>query len=374
MARAKAALALGLDQFEFVLIGGTPEHHKSEIPNLRYISYPVSRYSARYFRTVFQRFSIIGSLLERANYERIILRYPGADPSAARFLKRVRTFTEHHTDELSEGRGKLEAGFPFPERQMKKLRYGLERRYGAAALRCCVGLIGVTDEIRRAELARAGTSAAALQSIVIPNGVDVRNVKHTGFTPFDGITLNAAFVASIVSPLRAPWHGLDRVTAGLHEYKGAVNVRLHIVGQMDDGGLDVPYPPGVSVLHHGRMSGAELDELLSSMNLAFSTLALHRKNMSQACSLKTREYFARGLPFVLAYDDPDVATCTDADDFFLRVPSGEDPVDFDQVVDFAIRLSTKDCREVSDSMRSYALESMDWSKKISDLWSFASSV
>ena len=61
--------------------------------------------------------------------------------------------------------------------------------------------------------------------------------------------------------------------------------------------------------------------MLARADVAIGTLALHRKGMSEACALKTRQYLAYGLPVVLGHEDTDFSG---ADPWFLlRLPNTE---------------------------------------------------
>lgn len=56
---------------------------------------------------------------------------------------------------------------------------------------------------------------------------------------------------------------------------------------------------------HGKLPAAEADQLLTLANIGVGTLALHRKDMVEACPLKLRSYLAYGLPSIIGYKDTD---------------------------------------------------------------------
>ena len=58
--------------------------------------------------------------------------------------------------------------------------------------------------------------------------------------------------------------------------------------------------------------------------MACGTLALHRKDMDEACTLKEREALAYGLPVILAYHDSDLSEVTL--DTILKIPNTENNV------------------------------------------------
>ena len=110
---------------------------------------------------------------------------------------------------------------------------------------------------------------------------------------------------------------------------GGGNLLDQISRQVKDLGLSS------RVVLHGALSQDELDVLFDQCTIAVGSLGLHRR--SQNCrdsSLKTREYLAKGIPFIYA-GSVDVFE-TDSVDFCLQFPSIEQPVDFFKVVIFMI--------------------------------------
>ncbi len=307
----------------------------------------------RYLLSVLRRYRLIEKAVDLTAYDAVILRYPGADISGPAFAKRWPIVTEHHTRIVPEMESFREFPLPIAERVMKRVRLALERRYGVRIMARCRGIIAVTDEIREYELGRAGRDVPA---ITVPNGIDVAAIPQSGFVPFDGKELHLAFVAGI----DAPWNGIDRLVAGLRAYTGDVHVTVHLIGGIAEHGAMVQ--PNVATEYHGRLVGAELDAVLSRMNLAVTTLGLHRKDMQEACALKTREYTARGLPFVIGHDDPDLAGIDQSDRFFLQVPGDDRPLDIEAIVEFARGLGQPTA--VVPAMRSFATQRLRWETKL----------
>ena len=165
----------------------------------------------------------------------------------------------------------------------------------------------------------------------------------------------------------ADWHGLDRIVRGLSSYVGqeqATPVRLDIVG-------DGPAEPSLRSLteelglenfvrFHGVRRGAELDTLFSNADLALSSLGMHRLDLRRSSSLKAREYCARGIPFVLASEDPDFSERVQ---FIHRVPADDSPVDVAALVEFMSRLQNGDS-EYAKEMRDYAEQRLTWKAKL----------
>jgi Glycosyltransferase Family 4 len=294
---------------------------------------------------------------ELDDYDVVFLRYPfgvDLDPLALFRNRSPRVVTVHHTKEpelIREG-GMGPANIA---------RMALERINGPRIIARTHGVVGVTDEIRQYELARA---QRPLPSTTIPNGIDVEQVNQTGFVPLGHGDLRLVFVAS----MEAAWHGLDRLLAGLKSWQGPRNVVVDVVGPL--GGA-----PGTQaregshgwVNFHGLKTGAALDDIMATATLAVSSLGLHRKQLREACVLKTREYAARGLPFVYAYEDSDLHGDLP---FCARLPADNTPIDIAAVERFACSVLPETSRE----LRAFAEARLDWKHKLRAFSAFAESV
>jgi len=325
---------------------------------IEFIKFKQKKIPLNYYDYFFCRYKIIEKSINLHKYNFIILRYPASDPSGIEFASRYNVITEHHTKEIPEYLSHLEGKLPFIIKILKRIRLKLEIRYGQKILELVKGIICVTDEIRNSEIGRIDKK---IPSIIIPNGIDVQNIKRTGFKRFDGNALNLVTIVS--SP--TPWHGLDKIISSINLYNGKVKINFHIVGNINKDAINSMPHDRSRVIFHGLKYGKELDEIMKDMDCAVSTMALFKKGMNEACSLKTREYTARGIPFILAYKDPDLQHVEKDYKFYLSFPNDESEIQMEKIIDFAGRMSEKDCRKsISDNMREYALKYMDWSAKI----------
>lgn len=96
-----------------------------------------------------------------------------------------------------------------------------------------------------------------------------------------------------------------------------------------------------------------MDAIYNKCSMALASLGLHRIGLSIASTLKTREYLAKGIPFVYS-GEIDVFR-EDPVDFCFQVPADESPIDIEKLVAFHDRLYA---REPEDDLiariRSYA--------------------
>jgi glycosyltransferase involved in cell wall biosynthesis len=278
----------------------------------------------------------------------VILRYPKLPFGWRYFLKwiRVPVVTEHHTDEVAEiiGNGSL----------IRRAAAGYERFVRKRFLNHTAGIIGVTPEIVKL----VKKLNPGVPSCVISNGIDVDSIPMQAITPFNGFELIMIFVASEF----VYWQGLDRLLRGMLEYSGDVKLELRLVGVVGDEYQSLIQQlnrlPRRKIYCSGAVYGDELNKYFSGVHLAIGTLGLFRKGMEQACTLKVREYIARGMPFVYGYEDTDLG----ADfEYALRLANDETPVDIPELIAFVKSLSQK--QDLPRQLRQYAESHLDWRAK-----------
>jgi len=195
------------------------------------------------------------------------------------------------------------------------------------------------------------------------NGIDLKNIPMRKNLAFLFDTVHSFKVIGVANV--SFWHGYDRVIKGLFEYyktNPSINVYFHIVGAGAE--LEnlkkLTESLGLSefVIFHGPKYGEELDRLFDEAHVAIGSLGNHRKGVRVSADLKTREYCARGIPFVISYDDVDFPN-----DFpyMLKVPADESPVDIEQILQFYERIKNRD---IVKEMRDYAEKNLSWEAKL----------
>jgi len=288
-----------------------------------------------------------------SEYSAVVTRWTIPSQTFLNVVRRQTVFTEHHSKELEEIA--LRRGLrPF-------VRRILEKKYGSRILRATHGIIGVTDEIRHYELNRAGCKQP---SLVLPNGISLEGIPLKPPSVFNGKSLQLAFASSQFSP----WQGLDRLLEGLRFWHGrSPRLTLHLIGRLTPAQEATIRRMGLAemVRIHGVLYGNDLDKVLADCHLAIGSLALHRKVLKEACALKVREYIARGLPFVVSHDDPDLPAGLP---WVLKIPADESPVEIDALVNFAEDVSQ--LPSLAKEMRDYAEKKLSWDVKMKRLAKF----
>lgn len=216
-------------------------------------------------------------------YDALLLRYYVHDPFQLAFIRRATkpVYLVHHTlegPELAADGGVIASG-----------RAWAENWLGGRTIRRARRVICVTPEIGRYELARA--KGMATSAVIYPNGI-----VYSGEIARDGRgdVPQLLFVASGFSA----WHGLDRLLASMKHSAG--RFVLHLVGTVgDDDRAVAKLDPRIRM--HGRLSSEAISQLAAQCDVGLSSFALDRQQMSEACTLKVREYLMLGLPVYAGY-------------------------------------------------------------------------
>lgn len=159
------------------------------------------------------------------------------------------------------------------------------------------------------------------------------------------------------------YHAYDRIIESLHAYKGIQRVKIHLVGTVTGTtkALIEQYKLENSVILYGKKSGKELDEIYDQCNVGLGPLGQHRVGGKKDTGLKTKEYFAKGLPYIYSGDEP---TVPDGYPYICKFPSDESLIDLDRVWDFY--QSYANDPDVTQKMRAFATENYSWDKIMSD--------
>lgn len=260
------------------------------------------------------------------NYDILLLRHAIANPFQAYFLKNCQkpVYLVHHTMEEHE--------LKTSSNLILRLLAPFEMLLGRFSIRAASGIIGVTREIARYEIHRANREKK--EYFVYPNGVSIRNIKYTDER--EDIP-EIIFVASHFYS----WHGLDLLLNNAK--KSDAKFILHLVGNLSkDDYIQASLDPRVRL--HGTQTTEYIERLSRRCWLGLSSFALHRKMMSEACTLKVREYLLCGLPVYANYAE----SFPEEFPFFRR---GE--ANFHEILAYAHNMRTVSRNEVSRMSAQY---------------------
>ena len=187
-------------------------------------------------------------------------------------------------------------------------------------------------------------SVFGLPAIGVTNGIDLSS--QTPREPSRGDELNIVVVAVF-----SPSHGVDRLIKGISEYYsqgGDRAIRLHLIG-------DSPFVAKLKqevarrgledrVVFYGQQESPFIDAVYDRCTLAVAPLGIHRIGLSSSAPLKSREYLAKGIPFIYS-GEIDVLVKHSAD-FCLQLPAEDEPVDIESVIEFHDHIYDKEDERV----------------------------
>jgi len=193
-----------------------------------------------------------------------------------------------------------------------------------------------------------------IPTIHIHNGIDLDLVRKR-HPSYQSDCVHLVFVAMF-----SEWHGADRVLEGLKLYMQSdykQRIIVHFVGEGPSYrnlvNLTKEYRLESCVMFHGNCNREEMDHIYDECTMGIASLGLHRIGIGDASTLKTREYLAKGLPFV--YSGAIQEFEQDPVDFCLQFTDDESPIDIDDVIDFHKLLYEKYSEEdLINRIRRYA--------------------
>jgi len=166
-------------------------------------------------------------------------------------------------------------------------------------------------------------------NVVIANGIDLSQ------NPESPAPNNARPRIGFIGTPDLSWQGVDKIVR-LAEL--CPDLDIDVIGF--DGLEDGSQKPA-NLEFHGYLEKDQARAVLAKDDVGLGTLALHRKGMDEASSLKTREYLAYGIPVIIPYIDTDLADLKI--DTILCIPNTEDTVEqtWQAIHDFAFRMRGK---------------------------------
>jgi len=245
------------------------------------------------------RFSRFRQLVERVQqwepnmiYHRFDLYYP----SMNRLFRKYPTVVEINSSDLTE------------MRMDSALRYWYHRVTRSKVLKACQGMVFVTGELSEEKI----FNRFSKRHIVIGNGIELDRFPLPSETTHSEIRL--VFIGSSDQC----WHGIDKMAKLAHLQP---EWQFDLIG-VDNSEITGDIPP--NMVFHGSLRREQYEPIMRQSDIAIGTLALHRKKMGEASTLKTREYLAYGIPVILGYKDTDFP---DGSPFILKLPNRNDNIE-----------------------------------------------
>lgn len=175
---------------------------------------------------------------------------------------------------------------------------------------------------------------------VIANGIDVSKyniVNHSNQKP----------ILVFIGTPNQSWHGLEKILKMAHYF---VDYQFYIIGTE---GADTP-----NIKYFGYLSQEDSTKIIQHSDVGIGTLALHKKGLTEASPLKTRQYLACGLPIIYAYKDTDMQKSMP---FTLQLKNTEDDIDYDAIKSFVELVFGN--HDIKKQARNFAEETLDYQVK-----------
>jgi glycosyltransferase involved in cell wall biosynthesis len=328
---------------------------------------PVEKCIWKYFRIIGQRKNLDKKIFSfiKTHHQEVDLfyvRYYGSSKKLAEIGDEFgdKIVSEHQSKELDEIKSGAHLN-PFGLKLSNLLSWYLynyrpihsERKWGVKFVKKIRSVVTITNE-----LSNYHKKKGAKNVVVSANGIAVNDFQ----------TIQSQEVKSPIRILflkgtstNAAWNGIERLIKSIDQYNfDNKNIQLVICGHYIEGEIS----QRDYIQHLGYLNKEELDKLINSIHIGVSTLALYKKNLEQAAVLKTREYIARGLPFIYAYTDPDLNE--ESKEFALVFPNDDSLIDMEKVIEFAQKVLSD--IELPQKMRKYAEEHLDYEVKMKKLY------
>lgn len=189
------------------------------------------------------------------------------------------------------------------------------------------------------------------------NGIDVKKIPKRLNKDLDPNRIEIIGVCTMF-----PVHGYDRFIKGMVEYYKTERKRkviLHLVG--DGPGpelknyMDLVKKNKIEeyVIFEGALSGDKLTDCFNMCDLALDKFGAYRINLAVNSSLKSREYFARGIPIITGCEI-DVLDGKDYE-YIMEYPNDDSIIDINKTVEFFDSVYyKKSCQDVIDEIRMFA--------------------
>lgn len=172
-----------------------------------------------------------------------------------------------------------------------------------------------------------------IPTIYIINGIETKEIiPKSGVKEDDAINLLAIAYMQ-------PHHGYERLLYGLKKYYdtgGKRKIKCHFVG---DGPEKSKYESIVAkngleknAFFYGAKKDRELDEIYNGMDIGVCSLGAYKKGLSLSSELKSREYFAKGLPIVSGVTIDIFRNLSTK--YYMQFPNDETIIDVFRLIDF----------------------------------------
>ncbi|MBV5304831.1 MAG: glycosyltransferase [Chlorobium sp.] len=200
---------------------------------------------------------------------------------------------------------------------------------------------------------------------IISNGIDIDAIAMRSSAPFwPSNSIHFLGVANV-----SDWHGYDRIIKGMAHYRDTesnpIPLYFTVVGSgpaIDDlKKLCISLHLFDQVIFTGPLTGKRLVNEYCKAHLAVDAIGIHRKGLSVASTLKSREYCALGISFIASAQDYDF----DGNETFRYRVSSTD--NYHEIAMLFAEISALPFFLYKEQIREFAEKKLSWESKLQQL-------
>lgn len=224
-------------------------------------------------------------------YDIVLFRHLSFDPFSFIFSPFIKNrMGVHHAKEIDELK-LVRAGWK------GNLASFVEKYTGKFAIKNSLGIVGVTEEIAVYENKERNLNKPIF---LYPNGIDVDAILLAEDNRVEN-EYHIIFMCSYFSE----WHGLDILLKAIDNDASNERYFVHLVGNLilDQKQEIEKNKNKEKIIVHGVLNQQQYLDIASKCDVGLGSLALYRKNLDEASTLKVREMLAMGLPVFSGHKD-----------------------------------------------------------------------
>jgi len=172
----------------------------------------------------------------------------------------------------------------------------------------------------------------------------------------------------------ADFNGLDRLFNGIKNYEGSFDIKLYLHGKNLQSEIKMIQEMGIGnqVVTGEFIQKNDTEILMQQMHLGISAMGLHRKGIKGTTTIKAREYFARGIPFIFGHADPDISASEEAMKYCMEFDADDKAIDIEKVINWYLKLNNYP--DYPSKMRDFAQKHLDYDVKMCKLKNYIEEV
>lgn len=312
---------------------------------------PLCSFSNNLTKRLTMYHSSLLAYIKQKKIDTVYIRYALSDIFLLRFLKKLKTFGVKVYLEIPT--------YPY-DKEIKGSKLMIDKLF-REKLKLYVDKIVISSCETQ--------SVYGIPVVLMDNGVNVEEIKFVNRS----YNHNKKSINLIGVSFIRYTNGYDRLIEGLKNYYlqpvREKDIYITFVGEGSElkNLVDITQKLNLDkyIKFVGQKTGEDLDSYYEKADIAIGSLGDHRVGITNKSPLKSREYCARGIPFISSILDNGFQRNSE---FILKVSDNDEPINMNDLTKFYGDLG--EINNISEKMRNYSFQKFDWSvqcKKINML-------